>query len=76
MSDAKLHRLPNGDWINPAEVTGIRISYTRPDDASASVIVDTARLLGASIVYFPDEGRARQWSAEFAAVCNVSEPPQ
>lgn len=67
-----LIELPNGDWISPKTVAGVRVMVH--DKFGPRVVIDTHQHCGHHIVEFNDADAARAWAAEFARKYARPEP--
>lgn len=62
-----LLKLPNGDWISPAVVVGVRVMLA--DKMGPRVVIDTTQQFGHHIIDFDLPEAARTWAGEFGRKC-------
>lgn len=67
---APLIELPNGDWIAPDAMKGIRTIIDR--EHGPRVILDLAGGPGCLVVEFDTAEAARAWAAKFGRECNAA----
>lgn len=65
-----LIELPNGNWISPKAVAGVRVMVH--DKLGPRVVIDTHQHYGHHMVEFDDAEAARMWAAEFGRKCASS----
>ncbi len=68
-----LEKLPDGSWIERAEVARVHrgMSSPRMGTAHEVVRVDTRLVPDAALVSFRDPGSAARWADAFAERCNA-----
>ena len=72
-----LIELPNGDWISPKAIAGVRVMVG--DKLGPRVVIDTHHHYGHHLIEFDAPEAARTWAAEFGRKCagaGQPEPPQ
>lgn len=67
-----LIELPNGDWISPEAVAGVRV--LTGDTLGPRVAIDTHRHHGHHPIESDDPEAARAWAAGFARECTPAAP--
>lgn len=67
-----LIQLPNGDWISPKAVAGVRVMVH--DKLGPRVVIDAHQHYGHHMVEFDDAEAARAWAAEFGRKCGRAKP--
>lgn len=67
-----LMKLPSGDWINPATITGVRIMVG--DKLGPRVVIDTVQNYGHHMIEFDNPEAARAWAEKFGQECNAATP--
>lgn len=65
-----LVKMPNGDWINPEVVVGVRVMVG--DKMGPRVVIDTRQHYGHHLLEFDDPEAARAWAEKFGQDCNAA----
>ncbi len=63
-----LVKMPNGDWINPEVVVGVRVMVG--DKMGPRVVIDTRQNYGHHMIEFDNPEAARAWAKDFGLKCN------
>lgn len=62
-------KLPNGDWINPNAIAGVRVMVN--DKLGPRVVIDTTQHCGHHMIEFDNPEAARAWAEKFGQDCNA-----
>lgn len=65
-----LVKLPNGDWINPTTIAGVRLMVG--DKLGPRAVIDTMQNYGQHEIEFDNPEASRVWAEKFGQECNAA----